>query len=274
MINDKARYENLKLLHKRMMENQWIFAKTMPRNPHFYTLKKTWGQVNDFVDSVTRIRDFGYDMKYGASWYRVLNLDDKRYWTMGAPPKETTLINRALLSKDSGHNYDKVASAYDQLFSDEDSLKENKEIISKLSLNGSVLDIGCGTGLLLDTASVKRENYLGIDPSLKMLERLNEKHPGYKVINSYFEDFALEGYDNIIGLFGVMNYIKPETLWRIREKVTANGNYFLMFYKPGYYPITHIKTGFHFEFYKTNQSCIPFDLKPYNDNYLIATNLC
>ena len=62
--------------------------------------------------------------------------------------------------------YDKIASKYDTLFRDEMSLVENREVGQMLPpLSGSILDIGCGTGLLTEIAKIDPQEYLGIDPS-------------------------------------------------------------------------------------------------------------
>ena len=63
----------------------WIVAKTMPENPHHYTLRRAWANDADFVWAVERIRRHGYRQKYGKSWYTVLDVDGFFYWTMGWP---------------------------------------------------------------------------------------------------------------------------------------------------------------------------------------------
>ncbi len=76
-------------------EHRWIFAKTMPENPHEYTLRNTWKDDQDFVDLVKLIREEGIKEKYKKSYYTVLYINDHKYWTMGAPLDVTILINRA-----------------------------------------------------------------------------------------------------------------------------------------------------------------------------------
>ena len=46
-----------------------------------------------------------------------------------------------------------------------------------------VLDLGCGTGLLLELLALQPEDYLGIDPSEKMLEELQRKFPEHETKN-------------------------------------------------------------------------------------------
>ena len=46
-----------------------------------------------------------------------------------------------------------------------------------------VLDLGCGSGLLLELLALQPEDYIGIDPSEKMLEELQRKFPEHETKN-------------------------------------------------------------------------------------------
>jgi hypothetical protein len=74
----------------------WRFAKSMSEIPHEYTVR---GQTPDdeFNEFVLMIRRVGYKRRFGKTTYTYLNIGGHRYWTMGAPLGETTIINRALL---------------------------------------------------------------------------------------------------------------------------------------------------------------------------------
>ena len=74
----------------------WTFAKTMPENPHDYTVR---GQTPDdeFEQVVQLIRDHGYKRRFGRTTYTYLDVDGWRHWTMGAPLEQTTIINRAIV---------------------------------------------------------------------------------------------------------------------------------------------------------------------------------
>lgn len=78
---------------------RWIFAKTMPDNPHDYTLRKDWND-DDFVFVVQYIRQHGYQGKFGGRTYTYLDAGGHYHWTMGAPINKddgtpcTILINR------------------------------------------------------------------------------------------------------------------------------------------------------------------------------------
>ena len=81
-----------------LLAQQWIYAKTMPDNPPWYTLRKRWQRDEDFAWTVETIRRYGYEEIYEGRSYTVLNIDGMKYWTMGAPVAETTLINRKELT--------------------------------------------------------------------------------------------------------------------------------------------------------------------------------
>lgn len=77
---------------------RWRFARTMPDQPHEYTVR---GETPDeeFHWFVLYISDHGHRAKYGGRYYTYLKVDAWRYWTMGAPVGETTIINRAKVSE-------------------------------------------------------------------------------------------------------------------------------------------------------------------------------
>jgi hypothetical protein len=81
-----------------LLAQQWIFARTMPDNPHWYTLRKNWERDADFGWTVETIRRYGYEEVYEGRSYTMLNIDGMTYWTMGAPTPETILINRKYLT--------------------------------------------------------------------------------------------------------------------------------------------------------------------------------
>ncbi|MBM3120494.1 MAG: class I SAM-dependent methyltransferase, partial [Chloroflexi bacterium] len=159
---------------------------------------------------------------------------------------------------------------YDSLFLDGESLEENQAVIDMLGdlQDKSVLDVGCGTGLLLDYALPQR--YTGIDPSHAMLERLLQKHPKQRgtVLCTPLRSFVGGRYDVIIALFGAASYLTYEELQRIPDLLVPGGRYFLMFYKEGYVPITHIKAGIH-PATKTFDGSLPGAVQEYH-NFVIV----
>lgn len=224
-------------------ECRWIFAKTMPQWPHWYTLRKEWTSEVPFEAVAQFIREYGYREKFKPSGgvYMRLNINGMKYWTMGAPLPITILINRAEL--DRPQPYDEIAATYDAMWDTPDAHAENREVIERLNYTGgSILDIGCGTGLLLDY--IRPERYVGIDPSRGMLARLREKHPDAEVVATAFESFfTREKFDLVVGLFASPSYIEPSALIRLPSLLKPGGRFFMMFYQPDYEPVTYRLSG-------------------------------
>ena len=78
----------------------WKFARTMPENPHEYTLPHA-SSADAFEKAVLDIRECGVRRKFGGRDYVCYDMDGWRYWTMGAPLPETILINRARIPTDA-----------------------------------------------------------------------------------------------------------------------------------------------------------------------------
>ena len=135
--------------------------------------------------------------------------------------------------------YDQLASVYDATFSGSEDIAENQEVFKRLNYTGgSVLDVGCGTGLFLDY--VKPDAYLGVDPSTGMILELLRRHPGARTVVSTFEHMiATVKYDVIVSLFGSISYVYPASLIKVRRMLNPGGRFFLMFIGPGYTPRIH-----------------------------------
>ncbi len=227
-----------------LQAQRWIFAKTMPQNPHEYTLRRNWQHDAEFVQVVQYIRKHGYSALFRGRPYTQLNVNDHFYWTMGSPIPETILINRKVRASEAG--YDPIAPVYDGLFMDPAHLTENEQVCAMLGdLSGkSVLDVGCGTGLLLDYATPR--SYCGIDSSRAMIAQLSQKHPEQQesVICTDLRSFVGPAgrYDLVVALFGTASYLDPEELARVPTLLNQGGCFSLMFYKPGYVPETHSRT--------------------------------
>ena len=136
--------------------------------------------------------------------------------------------------------YSRIARNYDDMYSEPSDLEEDKELFGLLRehLTGKVLDIGAGTGLLLDNIDIPIEDYFGIDQSAEMLVVLDKKHPERKIMATDFEGFVgiIGDFDTVVALYGVASYIRPDYLTKVKEIISKDGKFFLMFYKPDYYP--------------------------------------
>lgn len=78
---------------------RWTFAKTMPFAPHEYIVKDRCPlTTEDFEYFINMQREHGVKESWGKYNNPYLYIDDYKYWTMGAPLEETTVINRAKAS--------------------------------------------------------------------------------------------------------------------------------------------------------------------------------
>ena len=91
------RKRDLERIAELLEAQEWIFAKTMPENPHWYTLRRKWARDRDFARVVRLIRKYGVAERYppgSKNRYTVMVLGGFKYWTMGWPVEKTILINR------------------------------------------------------------------------------------------------------------------------------------------------------------------------------------
>ena len=174
------------------------------------------------------------------------------------------------------NQYGAIAESYDSLFKDEVSIEENNKIASMLfDVPGIILDVGCGTGLLLDILKVPLDEYFGIDSSNEMLEIFRKKHPKYHNLCIPFEMFNLKFmvFNTIVALFGSASYIEIEALMDIPK----GKNLFLMFYKDNYHPVTYERSGYELEYYEhlkceLEEGFPHCEVKEFG-NYYIVTNI-
>lgn len=77
----------------------WVFAKTMPNNPHTYTIRRDMGDDQLFLKIASHIRYFGELEIFEGVMYRVFYCNNYRYWEHPCDIKneDVDLINRAIL---------------------------------------------------------------------------------------------------------------------------------------------------------------------------------
>lgn len=82
--------------------HDWKEAKSYKDTaPHQYIVKE-WPEVEEdlFEEFVHHIREEGYPDNFYSKTYIYYRVDGWKYWTMGAPVEETTVINRARIEED------------------------------------------------------------------------------------------------------------------------------------------------------------------------------
>lgn len=227
--------------------HNWIEAKSYSVSaPHEYLCKDYLDKEDYpiFDKVVTFIRRNGISESFWRRSYIYFYLNGYKYWTMGDAVEDTIILNRTKAKHLT--MYDEIAVNYDNFFIDEDSLKEDKDLIKLLDVKGKVLDIGCGTGLLLDHKLKDIDRYIGIDISSNMIDIISSKY-GNKdncdFINCKAEDFYGEGFNTIVALFGTASYLNIHTVNNIVNMLADGGVAYFMYYKEGYEPVTYKKAG-------------------------------
>lgn len=88
-----------KFVGQTLEQCNWVFARTMPNNPHSYTLKKDMEDDQLFLKLVSHIRYFGELEIFEGVMYRVFYYNGYKYWEHPCDNKneDVDLINRAIL---------------------------------------------------------------------------------------------------------------------------------------------------------------------------------
>lgn len=176
---------------------QWTFAKTYAETaPHHYVVEGRTPGVSheDMVRAARVIHTFGSPGKYYSLTKIYLVSPDSRYrwWTEDNHFTDTTLVNRATSEPFYGiqnapstassiHSpYDEVATTWD--IEHPIAAGESNHVRQLLAgVRGKypphVLDLGCGTGRVLDIGVASSDRYAGVDSSQAMLNLLVRKHP-------------------------------------------------------------------------------------------------
>ena len=196
---------------QRLAEAEYHFARTMNYIPHSYTLRKTWASDAEFVDTMKMIDEYHYEERFRGGKYR-------RRQTYQSP-------------------WDELAPCYDAGPGTPDHDYERDAVCTLIEpyvrQARSVLDIGCGTGFLLDRFEVPPALYTGIDISHLMLRRLVAKHPAHVdsvEVCSFEEWYPVQRYDLALGLFGASSWILPEYLAKVPMLLNPGGRWILMTY--------------------------------------------
>jgi hypothetical protein len=90
-------------LLKWMNRSRWIYARSMPKHPHEYTLRREQQDDELFKRVCRAIWDCGYDRSYLRRPWRSLDIGDHFVWLhtkptsprQPVPLENTILINRA-----------------------------------------------------------------------------------------------------------------------------------------------------------------------------------
>ncbi len=197
MTRDLITHADLEWWIELAAELEWTFAKTYAQTaPHHYVVEnRTPGVTHeDMVRAARVIHTFGQPGKYySLTKIYLVSPDGKhRWWTEDKHFTDTTLVNRATTEFLYGVQnqqptvsgietpFDGIATTWDA----EHPTSAGDPARVKQLLAGvrgtyppHALDIGCGTGRVLDLELVAPDRYAGVDPSQAMLNLLLRKHP-------------------------------------------------------------------------------------------------
>lgn len=134
--------------------------------------------------------------------------------------------------------YNRLSKVYDECYNEPIHTIENdfvfKYLLDNGFLEGKVLDVGSGTGIVLENIDLSPENYFGLDISESMLDISKSKFPKHfffkgNMSNMPFED---NSFDSVISLFGSFSYSlnHSKTVQEIERVLKPNGKFFVMIY--------------------------------------------
>ena len=243
----------------------WTFAKTYAETaPHSYIVQRRTPNVTagDFKRAAAVIRTFGQPAKY----YDMTNIyltsadGELKWWTMDRAVADTSLINQATADRVYGEQnaprtrsgiwsvYDEIATDYDRLYSpvDGDEKVGLLRLLSDLDLPDAplTLDIGCGTGAVLDLGVTTPDRYVGLDPSQGMLNELVIKHgrgvlkgviPGS--LEMVLDDLCGQRFELVIAAFGSASHLSADAIRALPGLFSSQ--IVLMAYRDGYAPTLH-----------------------------------
>ena len=240
-----AKGTRLRLLPAELVANleaaPYQYASTMGGLPHYYTLRRKWKDEEQFQWTVEEMRRHEVVRPFYSKSQRYLDVNGFQYWTMQASPEATTLINRQFCWHGAyASEFDAVAQEYDLPWGTSRKLqKEREELYGLAQPAGRVLDIGCGTGLLVDYQyrNIDRERYVGIDPSFGMLAKFRLKHPDYDedaaLLRTTFEEYETTlRFDTIVAMFGSASHVVgTDVVAKVRHLLAPDGRALLTCYR-------------------------------------------
>jgi hypothetical protein len=215
---------------------EWIWARTYAESaPHSYVvLGRTSGLTQEeFVRAGRVIHTFGRPAKfYGMTSIYLTSPDGRvKWWTMDDDVTQTSLVNQApndrlygvqnAPSTDSGQTtpYDGIATEFDQLHPTSEALaKSLRAAVAQLKGDypPAILDVGCGTGRVLDLALTAPDRYAGVDPSTPMLNQLVRKHPNVgaiypmRVEEALVRELFTPGQFEVVTVLGDNDMLDPD----------------------------------------------------------------
>jgi ubiquinone/menaquinone biosynthesis C-methylase UbiE len=133
------------------------------------------------------------------------------------------------LKKDIALKYDASAEIYDARYT---SIQQKKyvEILSRVNIkkNASILDIGCGTGSLLNLLHQRHKTtvhrLVGVDLSFEMIKKAQQKNRNldFLVADSDQLPFRDNAFDVVVSVTHLQNLPEPEKTTQELKRIAEN----------------------------------------------------
>jgi SAM-dependent methyltransferase len=129
--------------------------------------------------------------------------------------------------------YDPLAEHYDG-FGNSELYRAEDRVLKRMlrGVSGKVLDLGCGTGYLIDLLDLPPQDYLGVDLSPRMLERAESKFPrhSFHQADQVRTGLPSEGFDAVVNMWA-MHYADPQAaLLEATRLLKPGGRFFVVVY--------------------------------------------
>lgn len=214
---------------------KWQFAKTMRDAPHSYVVRGKQMDEQDFERAVRVIRTYGEPGKFWSKTHIYLTHGDRKWWTMGYPVWQTKIINVAEVGKTYGpqdaprtwtgieNDWNPIATEYDERYPFEEESKAVRRAVIEMvgAFAPKTLDVGCGTGRVIDWGLVPNSMYTGIDESQAMLNEFvrkvnlsKKKMPDIRAGRAENMEFG-SAYDLGLALFGSASEVEESVIDRM-----------------------------------------------------------
>jgi len=168
-------------------------------------------------------RPFLFLFKFKVTIVNIISISGKKKLSQSRWDKKKAVL----------HHYDRLARIYDSLYGEEQNTKIKSILkILKIECKDLVLDVGCGTGLLIKHVASKVTHFVGIDLSGKAIKIASERscRLGIKEKVSLIQadvdnlPFRDDVFDRIFALTLLQNVPEPNETIKEIVRVAKSGS--------------------------------------------------
>lgn len=221
-------------LREFIKRSKWGWATTMITVPHEYIVRRRCALSDEeFLYFVHAQRDLGVHERWGNYNLQYLYIDGYKYWTMGDTFENTIIMNRQKVFNE----FDFMEWPIPRLYSNSEMSMMANTII-KTFKGKKIFEAGFGNGDFVSFTKIQPENYYGVDPSKKAIQRFRATGGFYRRCSTISFEEAINKWLSadsvIISLFGTASYFMHQYLRKLGE---SGLDFCLMFYREDYSPV-------------------------------------